>query len=172
MNRTLLSTLLLSSVLAACGPALAPDSECTRGLKESDLADSAWTGPGVKADGTLASQDVVVSTTFLRLKSDPTASDLFGSLFKDINTDLQTRQGLVAWKVLTSSRCNTARTMSVWKDEASMYAFAGAKAHAAAVAKIASLSRGGTAVTHWHDNASNVTLEQAITHIGAADAPF
>lgn len=170
--KSLLFVTLTLVPLAGCGPALPPDSECTRGLKESDLAEGAWQGPGVNGDGTLKTQDVVLSTTFLKMKTDATAADLFRQLFADIGTDLETREGLVAWKVMTSTRCNTARTISLWKDEAVMFSFAGGKAHAAAVSKIGALSRGGSAVTHWHDSTANATLDQAITHLGAADAAF
>jgi hypothetical protein len=169
-------TLLLFVSLAACGPAasaLPPDSECTRGTRESDLAEGAWSGPGVLADGGLAdASDVVLSTTFLALDPSANAQALFGSLFADVRTDLQTRDGLIAWKTATSTRCVTARTLGVWRDEASMFAFATGKAHAAAAAKIGTLSRGNSAVTHWHDQASNADLTHALTRLGAADAPF
>jgi quinol monooxygenase YgiN len=171
-----MKTLLFLVSFAACGPTastLPPDAECTRGTRESDLSEGAWTGPGALADGGLAGgSDVVISTTFLALDPGADAQALFGSLFADIRTDLQTRDGLIAWKVYTSTRCVSARTLGVWRDEASMFAFATGRAHAAAAAKIGTLSRGNSAVAHWHDQAVNADLPHALVKLEAADAPF
>ena len=172
--RTILVPISMILLTMSCGAAqnLPPESECNRGLKESDLVAGGWQGPGVQADGGLPATDAVVSTTFLALEPDATTQALFRSLFAPIGTDLTTRDGLVAYQVFTSGRCMTARTISVWKDQASMYTFVGGTAHAAAVAKIGTLSRGGTAVTHWSARASDVTLDDSINRIGAVDAPF
>ncbi len=174
MKRTIL---FISSALTlgACGAgtSLPPDSECTRGVKESDLVQAPWQGPGAVDGGLPAStNEVVVSTTFLALKPDADSSALFQQLFAGVAADLQTREGLVAYSVATSTRCNTARTLSVWADEAHMFKFATASAHGKAAAKVGSLSRGNSAVTHWHDTTNNVSFETAFTKLGAADAPF
>ena len=175
MTRMSLSVSLLVLLAAACGAGsnLPPDSECTRGTPESDIVYGAWQGPGMLADGGLPeSSDVVVSTTFLALRTEPEAGQLFRDLMADISLDLASREGLIGYSISTSTRCNTARTLSVWADEAHMFTFAGSPAHGKAVRMIGSLSRGTSAVTHWHDSTANVSFQTAFGKIGAVDGVF
>ncbi|MFO0599372.1 MAG: hypothetical protein U0228_28955 [Myxococcaceae bacterium] len=179
MNPTLLSIATL--VLAACGgamtttptPMLPPDDECTRGLAEADLVATPWSGPGVQADGGLVEQnDVVVTTTFLALEPDEASAKAFREVFAEIRTDLDTREGLIAWRTSTSTRCVTARTLTVWTDEAKMFAFVNGQAHGKAVRAVVELSRGHSAVTQWRGPTSDATFETAIQKIGAAPATY
>lgn len=171
--------LLFPLCLAACGgemstsQPLPADSECTRGAAESDLVVGAWAGPGALPDGGLApAADVVVTTTFLALKPTESTSRLFNTLFADIRTDLSTREGLVAWRVGTSTRCVTARTLTVWENEAKMYDFVWGEAHGKAVSAIRDLSRGNSAVAQWHGPSTEANFETAFQRLGAVDARY
>ncbi|MFP2927477.1 antibiotic biosynthesis monooxygenase family protein [Pyxidicoccus sp. 3LG] len=179
MKRILLSCLTLL-VLPACGgeevpPAVVqedPLADCTRDRMEADLQDTPLAGAAVRADGTLEPGRYIVSSTYLRLRPEPAALARFQELMGPISDSLRTQQGLVALQVASSERCGTARTLSVWRDEAAMYAFVTGSAHQAAVSSVREVSRGGSIVTHWADDERGATWSKAAGQLGADPGPF
>jgi len=161
----------LPAFVLACGAtdaaapretALAPGAHCTRAALEADIQyPMPLTGPGVDpATGKLIAvppAGYVVSTTYLALKSDAASNARFQELLGPVISELQRQPGLRALQVSNSKGCATARTFTVWQDEAAMFAFVAGAAHGSASAGIAEVSRGGSAVTHWHAT----TLDQA-----------
>jgi heme-degrading monooxygenase HmoA len=163
----------LPALVLACGAtgatnttapqaAVAPGARCTRTALEADIEyGMPLTGPGVDpATGKLVAPPpagYVASTTYLALKSDAASNARFQELVGPVISDLQHQPGLRALQVSNSKECTTARTLTVWQDEAAMLAFVSGSAHAAASAGIAEISRGGSAVVHWHA----MTLDQA-----------
>lgn len=167
----LLSSLVISSslTLVACGgddevprqaptvmpaPSASPSPVCTRGAMERDFtALSPLGGPGVDpATGALrppTNGAYVVSSTYLTLRPEPAAQQAFGELMGPISETLATQPGLIAIQLGTSMACGTARTLTVWDTEESMYAFVASPPHAAAMARVGEVSRGQSVVTHW-----------------------
>lgn len=181
MKRILLSCLALLA-LPACGgdePApvvVVPEEEdpfanCTRDSMEADLQASPLAGSAVRADGTLTPGQYIVSSTYLRLRPGE-GQARFGQLMGPILESLQAQEGLVALQLGTSERCGTARTLSVWKDEAAMYVFVAGSAHQAAVNAVEAVSRGGSIVTHWADDERGVSWEKAARQLAADPGPF
>jgi heme-degrading monooxygenase HmoA len=160
---------MMTMALIGCGTAGPDDKVCVRSYTEPDLQVAPLSGPGVDpATGKLAPGTYLLSSTYLRLSTDAAAQKTFQAAFKAISDTLPTQPGLIAWQVATSSECLTARTLSVWKDDASMYGFAGGPAHADAVAKIGTISRGGSVVTHWSGTEADATLDVGIAHVSVA----
>ena len=110
-----------------------------------------------------------MSSTYLQLK--PAQQGRFQELLEPIETDLASRDGVVALSFGGSPACGTARTLAVWRDEAAMFAFVTGEAHSAAVSAIDELSRGGSVVTHWAGDESSATWEAAAAQLAADDGP-
>jgi hypothetical protein len=148
---------------------------CQRGALESDREFSPWAGPGVSPttgvpEAPESGTQFIVSTTYLRLKSDDAAQQRFQGVLGPINDALATQPGLRALQTSVSTSCGTARTLSVWQDEASMYTFVGGEAHGAAMAAVPEISRGGSITTHFlARSASDVTWEKAATELAASN---
>ena len=70
-----------------------------------------------------------------------------------------------------AARCGTARTLAVWRDAAAMMAFVTGPAHAAAIAGVPTISRGGSLVTHFADDGSGANWAHAATVIGTVNGP-
>jgi quinol monooxygenase YgiN len=154
--------------LVGCGAAGPDDKVCIRSYAEPDLQISPLTGAGVDASGTIAPGPYLLSSTFLRLSTTTTGQQAFQSAFKGISETLASQPGLVAYQVATSNECLTARTLSVWKDDASMYGFVGSPAHAHAMAEMSKISRGGGVVTHWSGTEADATFDAGIAHVSVA----
>jgi heme-degrading monooxygenase HmoA len=170
-------TLILSVFVVVCLSCGAPgpdDTRCLRGTLESDLQKAgALSGPEVDpATGLLKPGSYLLSSTYLKLTTDPKGQKVFRASLQELNGVLATTPGLAAFQLATSEECLTARTLSVWKDEAAMYRFVAADAHAHAVAQISEMSRGGGVVTHWADTEAGATFEKAAVQISAAVGPF
>lgn len=170
MNKTLILTLLTFTACAA-GP---DEKTCVRSTLESDLQRiGALSGPDVDpTTGKLEPGSYLVSTTYLKLTTDAKGQKAFQDSMKGINAAIADAQGLSAYQLATSDSCVTARTLSVWKDEASMYRFVGVEAHANAIAEIELISRGGSVVTHWPDTEAGATFEKAAQQLAVEVGPF
>jgi quinol monooxygenase YgiN len=157
---------------AGSGPA-----GCSRGTIEADfMTYGALAGPGVDpTTGELGPlpATAVVSTTYLTLHTDPASQQKFMGLLQPILPVLQTAPGMIAAQLGLSTSCGTARTLSAWKDEASMLAFAMGPEHAAAEASIGELSTGGSAVTSWETTQpSDVTWATAAAELAKVNGPY
>jgi len=141
---------------------------CAPGTIEADMNAAPLAGPGVH-DGVLEPGEYIVSSTYLQLKQD--ALGHFQELLEPIETDLASREGVVALSFGGSAACGTARTLAVWRDEAAMFAFVTGEAHSAAVDAIGALSRGGSVVTHWSGDQSSATWPSAAAQLAADDGP-
>ena len=148
-------------------------SDCTRGQLEADLAFPApLSGPAVQADGTLAPGRYTVSSTYLKLKPDAEGQARFQELVTPVGQALRSQPGLMALQFASSEHCNTARTLSVWKDDEAMYEFVSGQAHVNAMSSVDEVSRGGSVVTHWSDDERGASWQKAAQQLAAEDGPF
>jgi len=141
-------------------------SACERGTLEPDFAAAPLAGSAVDAEGLRAGQ-YIVSSTYLQLK--PDARETFSGLVQPVLEDLETRDGLLALSLGQSEACDVLRTLSVWRDDAAMVAFVTSAAHTAAMSRVADLSRGGSAVTHWLADEDGATWEVAARQLEGAE---
>jgi heme-degrading monooxygenase HmoA len=123
-------------------------------------------------DGKLRAGNYVISATYLQLRQEPMAQQRFGELMGPILAELQTRPGLLAISLGTSSRCGVARTLSVWQEDIAMFGFVASPAHTAAVRAVKEVSRGGSLVTHWTGDAAQATWSAAAEHAAQDDGPL
>jgi quinol monooxygenase YgiN len=162
-----------------------PFAMCGRGTLEADLmgADQMgnpipliWMGPGVDPEtGELVDDGgtYVVSSTYLAMKPDPGAQMAFGEVTPPLVPDLLGNPGVVAFQLGTSNTCASARTLTVWRDEAAMMTFVAGDAHMAAIGRVAEISRGGSVVTHWTGaSVADISWENAIERVMADEGPF
>jgi hypothetical protein len=152
--------------VSACGMG---DEACNRGEREPDFAAQPMTGPGL-VDGGVPAPDggtYVISSTYLRMPSGDQAKSSFGRLTGPILQSLPTTDGLLGWSFASSDSCRTARTLLVWRDMDSMIRFVGSEAHATAMGQVSSVSRGGSAVTHWSGTEADVNWDTAFSHLTA-----
>lgn len=161
-----------------------PFADCDRGTLEADLmgqdgagnpAPVSWAGPGVDPETGMLVDDgstYVVSSTYLAMKPDAAAQQAFGEVIGPIVPELFGNPGVVAVQLGTSMQCASARTFTVWQDEAAMMAFVMSDAHVAAVVRIGEMSRGMSVVTHWTGAAASITWEDALAHVLADEGPF
>ncbi|WP_257454193.1 antibiotic biosynthesis monooxygenase [Archangium lipolyticum] len=180
MKRSLAAALLSFSV-AACGGSVPPprpapselpsDDGCTRDTLEPDFQSSPLQGPAVDAQGKLVPGTYIMSSTYLRMRNTQEAQEEFQQLMGPINQTLEEQPGLVAIQFGSSTRCNTKRTFTIWKDEESMYQFVGSPAHTQAIARVSLVSRGGTSVTSWQDDERGATWEKALQQLASETRP-
>ncbi|MDY7226575.1 hypothetical protein [Hyalangium rubrum] len=148
-------------------------ADCSRGQLEADLTfNGPLAGPAVRADGTLAPGRYTVSSTYLRLKPDAEGQARFQELVMPVGQALRSQPGLMALQFASSVYCNTARTFSVWKDDASMYEFVSGPAHLDAMSAVSEVSRGGSIVTHWADDEKGASWQKAAQQLSADEGPF
>jgi heme-degrading monooxygenase HmoA len=152
--------------------------ECARGTLEPDFAWAYSAGPGWDAEAGALKSDLqgpfVVATTWLNQKTTPEALERFGELMGPVVGALQAQPGLLVVRLGQSSRCGTARTLTVWEDEASMYRFVVGEGHMAAIQAVDEVSRGGSATTHWEetDPAQAASPDKALAQLAAYEGPF
>ncbi len=164
--------LALLLLLAGCGLPTPDDTKCLRGTLEADLDQSAtFIGPGV-IDGGIPAGHYVIAATYLQGKPTQQAMSLFQALVDPITRELPTTDGLIGARFGNSNTCLTARTLSVWRDEAAMYRFVTSASHAAAMGKTSALSRGGSVTTHWADTEAGATFEKAAQLLATDDGPL
>ncbi|OJH37926.1 antibiotic biosynthesis monooxygenase [Cystobacter ferrugineus] len=178
--KRLLAAVLSSLVVTACGAEMAappptkePETDpCQRGVLEPDFqAASALQGPGVDANGQLSPGSYIISSTYLRMRSTVEAQTEFDAAVVDLNETLATQPGLLAIQFGGSESCNTKRTLTVWKDEASMYQFVASPPHRRAMLKVGVMSRGGGIVTSWAGDERGATWSEAIEHLARETRP-
>ncbi len=159
---------------------------CERSVFEEDLVvidtmgmpgPVRWYGPGVDQEtGELLDDGVTtyhVSTTYLAMQTSEGAQSAFTSVIFDVNQALFSNPGMVAAQITNSQACNSARTFTVWTDEAAMMEFVTSDAHIAAIGKIGEISRGGSAVTSWAGvPASDIVWESALAELAAIDPAY
>ena len=167
---------------APAGTSTAASAEppgCERsGELEADFSAGAdlttWSGPGVdpKTGALLPPEGgtYVVATTRLNLRAD--GAELFSKHVGAIFGELSSQPGFVASQTGFSEKCGVARTLSVWKDEESLYAFVTGKAHQAAINDTAKMSRGLSNTTHFDARVEDISWQAAARAIGEDDGPF
>jgi heme-degrading monooxygenase HmoA len=139
---------------------------CTRGTLESDIQTGPLAGPGVDpATGTLLPlpATAILSSTYIAIGSGD-KTKRFGEVMGPISEALAKQPGLLAIRTGRSDSCNTARTLTVWKDEESMLAYVVGPAHSAAMMDVGNISRGGSIASHWPapTNIEEITWEGAL----------
>jgi heme-degrading monooxygenase HmoA len=153
---------MLAALLAGCGAA---DPEPTVEAESIELGPYAVLYDCVEADfsevhplsgagyspetgivGT-AQDKYFVTTTMLYWK--PGKKDDFYSMGGRVMAQVDSSDGVIAWALGTDETCRVARSISVWRSEEDMYAFAVSGAHGEATTKINDLSFTGRAVRWW-----------------------
>lgn len=145
------------------------DPSCTRGTIEPDSQGEPWRGAGV-VGGKIPAGQYVLSATYIAMKPTAEAQAGFQNVWTPLEKKLDATDGLVGYRTFGSMQCATARTLAVWRDEASMFRFVGTAEHVAAIQKSTEISRGGGATTHWMDSEAGATLERSIELL-VADQP-
>jgi|GEM_PF-1658524 len=157
-------------VLGACGdseptptptppaPTLPQEFAC----EDDDLAVSfPMTGPGFdSATGTAKApvqEHYLAVTTLIVVGEAPNSGPRINELIGGMVGPLMGNPGLIAMSFSGSARCGYGRTISVWKDEASMYSFFTSPIHVAAMNEAPAISRGSTS-THWEVSAQDVNI--------------
>ncbi|AKF08469.1 antibiotic biosynthesis monooxygenase family protein [Sandaracinus amylolyticus] len=188
MHRRTSAILILAAILLfpACDTgsstadtrdASSPDDAgaCSPGVLEDDL-ESAFglVGPGVDPEtGELAPpgpEGYIVSSTYGAAQPTAEAQARFGELIGDIVPELMNNPGVVAFELRSSASCGTGRTLAIWRDAASMYAFVASAPHATAMAEAADVTMPGFRTTHWMaDDLADASWTAAAEHV-AADA--
>ena len=68
--------------------------------------------------------------------------------------------------------CNTARTLSVWRDDVAMLEFSASPAHRAAVAASSQLNRGDSVVMHWTGDETQASWKAAAQKLAEYNGPL
>jgi hypothetical protein len=175
MHRTLLATLVLSLLAACGGPAGAANpidnSKCQRGLLEADFTLPALAGAKVDSSGHVAPGQYLASTTYLQLSQDPAKEQAFRDVMGPISATLPTVPGLAAVAIGTSVQCNSARTLALWVDQASMLEFVTGPEHSVAMTRASQFSRGGSSTMHFEAD-ETLTWAQAVAKLAAQSTVF
>jgi heme-degrading monooxygenase HmoA len=129
---------------------------------EDDLQTLDFKGPGYDPEnGGLVPplQDgYVASTTVLVLRPDK-MNDFFGVAGAMFGV-LEANPGLVGYSLASSAKCGTQRTLTIWRDEAAMFAFVASPEHQNGAGMAAELSTTGT-VTAWDITQAEVPVAWA-----------
>ncbi|ATB33925.1 hypothetical protein [Melittangium boletus] len=119
------------------------------------------TGPGFDSATGSAKAPVqehyLAVTTLIVVGEDPNSGPRINELIGGMVGPLMGNPGLVAMSLSGSAKCGYGRTISIWKDEASMYAFFTSPLHVAAMNEAPAISRGSTS-THWEVSAQDVNI--------------
>jgi quinol monooxygenase YgiN len=154
---------------SSTGPDVMALYECTEPIMDA----RPLSGPGYDpATGVITPmQDSYVISTTQILPRPEKQSDFF-ALVGMVTADLDQRDGMIAYSLGLEPTCGFARTISVWRDEAAMMAFATGDAHMAAVGQSFDVGITGR-VMHFTLPASEmpVTWDVAAARI-AEIAPF
>jgi hypothetical protein len=104
----------------------------------------------------------VVAATLGWPKPEPAAYEALGNHSEQSINDVLTREGLLGVSVGTSEACGSARTLSLWADEASLRAFVMGKVHRAAIGVVPTAMQ-AWATTHWTETSATTppTFAQA-----------
>ena len=78
---------------------------------------------------------------------------------------------LLIWLVQRTRQGKAMRATAQDRDAAAMMAFVTGPAHAAAIAGVPTISRGGSLVTHFADDGSGANWAHAATVIGTVNGP-
>jgi hypothetical protein len=180
-------TLFTASALPACGSSSGSSGSGSGGgattsseslqvftsCTDDDIAD-AFGGPGWDATKGAPLPPVqasyVAATTIMLKSSDPNKNATFAKVVPPILGDMPKMPGLIGYQVSISQKCPYARTLTVWKDTASMMGFVMSPNHAAAMSQASQTGDGG-AVTEWDVNAADMpptwaTARQQIAAMG------
>jgi hypothetical protein len=151
---------------AVADAAVMPDDGCHAEELEADMPRTPLSGAGV-VDGALPAGSYAISSTYLRLPAGDAARERFLALAGPVIADIASREGAVASALALSASCNTARTLTVWRDQDAMYEFVGGAPHLAAMAAVGEVSRGGSIAMHWLGDESEANWDAAAEQLGA-----
>lgn len=142
---------------------------------QSDFAGAPLMGPGF-ADGVYVGPTdapvVVASTVLYVFEDDEAAFALFGQTVEQVVGALMQADGLLGFALGNSERCTAYRTLTVWRDMASMLAFVVNDAHLAAMEAAPDMAESGSRTVHWTVDPAvePVDWPSAITRTDAAVA--
>jgi len=92
----------------------------------------------------------VAATHFLMKNNSQEAVETFQTLMNKLDPAIRSADGLLGATLTFSMKCGYGRTMTIWKDEASMMKFATSEAHATAVTKTSTIAS-HFRTTHWKE---------------------
>lgn len=176
--RALALSLLLAGCLAGCERATEeieytpPEGPPAAACEETDFAGSPLQGPGF-ADGVYigpTDAPVVASSTVLFINERPDSLARFQTLLIDIEATLMASDGILGVAFGGSVRCGSNRTMTVWRDQASMMRFVVSDAHLAAIEATPEIAGPGTKTVHWMADPASDAMDWAegLTRLGGA----
>lgn len=141
--------------------------------EETDFAASPFVGPAFDPDtGELLSPlqpPYVVAATLGWPKPEPAAYEALGSHSDASINDVLTREGLLGASFGSSEACGSARTLTVWTDEASLLEFVFGDVHRAAIAAVPG-SMQAWATTHWTETESTIAPTWAVAQARLIEA--
>ena len=141
---------------------------------EDDLSSAGpFAGPGYDPNSGFTEPrqaQYIAHATVIRMSPDPAKQQAFGMYVQAIVQRLRQSPGLIGFQLASSNKCGTGRTLGVWKDTASMYAFVGSPEHEAAIQAIHDFATGG-AFTHWTLSADEVPISWSTAMDKLAAAP-
>lgn len=123
---------------------------------ESDLQPIGWMGPAFDPEtgkllAPLEAPYIVATTVGWHT---PENSEALESHTTPVAMDIFNHAGLIAVNLALSPRCGSARTLSVWRDEASLMMFVLGKVHSAAISGGLKYTLGWE-TTHWTETAAD-----------------
>jgi quinol monooxygenase YgiN len=132
-------------------------------------------GPGIDPETGLLEPlepSYVASATIIMLEPDDDSQREFQMLNAAVVEALEQSDGMVGYGLAFEPNCGFGRTVSLWRNEAAMYAFVGSNAHAQAIARAGAISITGK-TTSWEVTAKEAAFswETAREELGKVD-PF
>jgi heme-degrading monooxygenase HmoA len=162
------ASFLIFGCVLGCGPMPTNDdlpaideTQCSRERLEADGRDS-------QALEQLPPGEYVFATTYLRLPLRRSALARFNELNGPMGEALAGNPGSLRVVTRLSEKCNTARTLTVWRDEAAMMAFVTSTAHGQAMGSVREVSRGGSITAQWRGPASEFAWAKATENLAVS----
>ncbi|APR80448.1 Hypothetical protein A7982_05795 [Minicystis rosea] len=168
----IVSILLLPVLAAACSNSQsAQTDDCSAAGLEPDLVDAVpLSGPGVDTNtGKLAEpgpDGYIVSTTWGIVRPDDASQEKSKELITSIMPTLVSSPGLVAFQMRTSQSCRSGRTLTVWRDVASMFDFVGSPAHGSAMSQVDVVNEAFKTTHYTAATADEISWANAVDHLG------
>lgn len=142
------------------------DDESTATLaacNEADFEAAPFQGPYFDEAGQLMMplpESYVVATTAGWVKSGEQYTSKFDDHMGPVIEDVSQRDGMIGLTMGMSEQCGSARTLSVWRDEAALYEFVFGDAHGAAMGIVGDSMRGWE-TTHWTESSTDAPTWQS-----------
>jgi hypothetical protein len=159
------STATTGSSSSSSGNSIAGVTDCV----DDDIMDG-FTGPGYDPQKGLqppVQASYVAATTVLLMSPDPAKQMLFMNLAGPVIAEVPMQSGFVGYQIAISGKCHYARTLTVWRDMASMMEFVASPNHAHAMANGNEVTT-AAAVANWTIQAADMPPTWAVARMEIA----